>query len=148
MKRRDAGETRRGLIAAIHARAKNLGLREDERRDVQRRVTGKASCRDMTLRELGAVADDLRRTGRPAGPVDAGRPAERLEGMRRRARALAAEFGAGEAYLDAVARRQSGGTAFADLGADGLRGVVAAMWKRAKRLREKREREDGQRAVG
>ena len=137
------GDRRRRLLAAIHARAKALGWDEDTRRDVQRRVAGKASCGEMTLAELRAVADEMRRAGAPAPPFDAGRPAERTEGMRRRARALAARLGAGDAWLDAICRRQTGGTAFADASAGQLRGVVAAAWRQAKR-----KGREGRRAVG
>ena len=126
---------RRRLIAAVHVRAKQLGLDEDTRRDIQLRVTGKASCRDMNLRELRAVADDMRSAERRPGPIDAFRPIERTDGMRRRARQLAAEFGAGDRYLDAIARRQSG-MGFAEAGPEQLRGVIAAVWRQAKRKRE------------
>ena len=134
-----ATSPRRGLIAAIHIRAKQLGLDEDTRRDVQLRITGKASCRDMTIRELRAVADDMRSAERRTGPFDAFRPVEKIDGMRRRARQLAAEFGAGDRYLDAIAQRQSG-VAFTQASPDQLRGVIAAVWRQAKRR--------SQRAVG
>lgn len=120
------------LLGAIHVRAEQLGLDEDTRRDIQRRVAGKPSCRDMTLRELGRVADELRALGRGSGPIDASRPVERTEGMRRRARALAAELEAGDAYLDAICRRQSG-VPFGEAGPAELRGVIAAVWRQNKR---------------
>ena len=131
------GRLRRSLLAAIHVRAKALGLDEDTRRDVQRRVSGKASCRDMTLPELRAVADELRQTERRVkpGPIDATRPIERTDGMRRRARALAAELGAGDRYLDAIAQRQAG-VSFAAASAHQLRGVIAAVWRQAQRRRK------------
>ena len=127
---------RRRLIAAVHVRAKQLGLDEDTRRDIQLRVTGKASCRDMNLRELRAVADDMRSAGRRTGPIDASRPIERTDGMRRRARQLAAELGAGDRYLDAITRRQSG-VAFDEASPGQLRGVIAAVWRQAKRRRQR-----------
>ena len=129
-------DLRRRLIAAVHVRAKQLGLDDETRRDVQLRVTGKASCRDMTLRELRAVADDMRSAERRAGPVDAFRPIEKIDGMRRRARQLAAEFGAGDRYLDAIAQRQSG-VAFTEASPDQLRGVIAAVWRQAKRRKQR-----------
>ena len=132
-----ASPERRSLLAAIHVRAKKLGLDEDTRRDIQRRVAGKTSCRDMTVPELRRVADELKRTGERAKPrpFDATRPIERLDGMRNRARALAAEFGAGDRYLDAIARRQSG-TPFVDAGPQQLRGVIAAVYRQAKRRKQ------------
>lgn len=134
---REAERLRRGLLAAIHVRGKALGLDEDTRRDIQRRVTGKTSCRDMSVHELRAVADELRQAeqGARLRPFDATRPIERLDGMRNRARALAAELGAGDRYLDAIARRQSG-MGFAEAGPEQLRGVIAAVWRQAKRKRE------------
>ena len=136
---RDTSHLRLPLLAAIHMRAKALGLDEDTRRAMQQRVGGHASCADMTVRQLRAVADELqladKRLRRP-GPVDASRPMERLDGMRRRARALAAEFGAGDAYLDAIAMRQAGVT-LAEATATQLRGVIAAVWRQAKRRQQR-----------
>ncbi len=129
-----ARSERRSLMAAIHIRAKALGMREDDRRDMQERLTGRRSCADMTTAQLRRVADELRlaeRRLRP-GPVDATRPRDSREPMRRRALALAESFGAGERYLDAIARRQSG-VAFRDADPQQLRGVIAAVWRQAKR---------------
>ena len=135
---RDASHLRRPLLAAIHMRAKALGLGDVARRALQQRVGGHASCADMTVRQLRAVADELqlaeRRLLRP-GPVDASRPVERLDGMRRRAQALAAELGAGDAYLDAIGQRQAGVT-LADASAEQLRGIIAAVWRQTRRRRK------------
>ena len=129
---------RQPLIALIHIRAKELGMHDDVRAELQARLTGHASCRDMTVRELGVVADALqqRPTGQPAGPrpVDATRPVERLDGMRRRALALAAQLGAGEPYVDAICRRQAG-VAFGTASAAQLRGVIAAVYRHVQRRR-------------
>ena len=126
---------RRRLLAAIHARAKAVGIPEDDRRDLQARLTGRRSCADMTLPQLRRVAEDLRLAElrlRPR-PVDAGRAPDAREGMRRRARALARNLGvAGDAYLDAITRRQSG-VAFGDADPQQLRGVIAALYRQGKR---------------
>ena len=128
---RDASHLRRALLAAIHIRAAGLGLDEDTRRALQQRVGGHASCADMTMRQLRAVADELSRAvdriGAP-GLVDTNRPTERLDGMRRRARQIAAELGAGERYLDAIAQQQSGVT-LAEATAEQIRGVIGALWR-------------------
>lgn len=50
---RQRGPTeRRGLLAAIHATAKDLGIPEDTRRDMQQNLTGHESCKDMSDAEL------------------------------------------------------------------------------------------------
>ena len=86
--------TRRRLLAAIHAEATRVNLDEAARRDLQEHLTGQRSCRAMSLAELRRVADAIRRgTGRP-GPRDVSRPVDDRAGMRRRALALAASFGA------------------------------------------------------
>ena len=127
-----AQRTRRRLLAAIHAEATRVGLDEDARRDLQARLTGHRSCQAMTLADLRRVADAIRRgAGRP-GPRDVSRPVDNLPGMRRRALALAASFGAGAAYLDAIAQRQAQ-VAFADATAEQLRGVIAAVYRQTQR---------------
>jgi hypothetical protein len=51
------------LIPMIHVAAKALGLDEDTRRDLQLRVTGKASLRDMSAAEQTKVLDALKQQG-------------------------------------------------------------------------------------
>ena len=129
-------DVRRRLIAAIHTRAKALGMAEPDRRELQERLTGRRSCADMTLPQLRKVAEDLRlaELRLHPRPVDATRPADARHRMRERARAIARTIGVdSDAYLDAIARRQSG-VAFADADPQQLRGVIAALYRRAKRL--------------
>ena len=137
---RDASHLRRPLLAAIHIRAKALGLDEDSRRALQQRVAGHASCADMTMRQLRAVANELARgvdrLGAP-GLVDTNQPTERLDGMRRRARQLAADLGAGESYLDAIAQQQSGVT-LAEATAEQIRAVIGALWRHQQRRASQR----------
>ena len=54
---------RNRLLALVHAGAKALGMDEATRRALQVRLTGKASCADMTASELHAVVRELRRKG-------------------------------------------------------------------------------------
>ena len=54
---------KRTLIAKIHIAKKDLAMDDDTYRDVLHRVTGKNSCKDMTLNELKAVIKDLKRLG-------------------------------------------------------------------------------------
>ena len=114
------------LIAAIHARAKELGLDEETRRAIQGRCGGAASCADMDVAGLHRTLDELHRLpGAVAGRV--GPPRDNLEGMRRKCLAIAADFGARAPYVDAIARQQSG-RALAELDAHGLKAVIAALY--------------------
>ena len=128
-------DVRRRAIAAIHARAKALSMSEEDRRELQERLTGRRSCSDMTLKQLQRVAEDLRLAElrlRPR-PVDATRPDDSRPGMRERARAIARQIGVdNDAYLDAIAERQSG-VSFAEADPQQLRGVIAALYNQAKR---------------
>ena len=120
------------LIGAIHARAKELGLDEDTRRAIQTRCGGAASCRDMDIRGLHRTLDELNRLpGAVAGYV--GPPRDRLEGMRRKCLAIAFDFGAGKAYVDAIANRQAGKSIDA-MDAGELKGVIAALYNYRKKV--------------
>lgn len=130
-------DKRRRLVAAIHAEAKRRGISDDDRRELQRSATGVASCADMTLAQLGRVL--TRVTGRSRRLRDVSRPQDDLAGMVRRALAIAADFGAGERYVDAIARRQWG-RALRDCDAEQLRGVIAACYT-ARRRRKGRAAE-------
>lgn len=123
MKRRSP---RSRVIAAIHARAKELGLDEDTRRAIQTRAGGAASCRDMDMAALHRTLDELARLpGAVAGYV--GPPRDRVEGMRRKCLAIADDIGAGANYVDAIARRQAG-KSIDEMDAGELKGVIAALY--------------------
>jgi hypothetical protein len=53
----------RSTIAMIHVAAKELGLDAETRRDLQLRVTGKASLKDMTPGELDRVVEEFKKAG-------------------------------------------------------------------------------------
>ena len=119
------------LIAAIHAQAATLGLDEDTRRAIQTRCGGHASCRDMDVRGLHRTLDELKGLpGAVAGRV--GPPEDRLDGMRRKCLAVAHDFGAGAAYVDAIARRQAG-KPISEMDAGELKGVIAALYRHRSR---------------
>ena len=122
------------LIQIVHVRAKQIGLRDDARADLQHHLTGHRSCRDMAVRDLAKVADELRHRLHARQPVDASRPVENTDGMRRRALALAASIGANEAYVDAIAQRQAR-VAFRDATTSQLRGVIAALYRRSQKIK-------------
>ena len=70
------GDRRGPIVNAIHAMQRELALEEESYRDLLANVTGgKRSCSDMNYRELGAVADRMRRLGagkKRRGPKRAG----------------------------------------------------------------------------
>lgn len=55
--------TRRTLIAKIHIAKKDLAMDDETYRDVLQRVTGKDSCKNMTIVELKKVISDMKRLG-------------------------------------------------------------------------------------
>ena len=119
------------VIAAIHARANELGLDEDSRRAIQQRCGGAPSCKDMDIAGLHRTLDELNRLpGAVAGYV--GPPADNLDGMRRKCLAIANDFGAGARYVDAIANRQAG-KPIDDMNAGELKGVIAALYAYRKR---------------
>ncbi len=60
------------LLRAVHAAARDAGLDDSDRRALQMRLTGCASCKDMTLDQLKRVAREVRGGGpssvRSGGP--------------------------------------------------------------------------------
>ena len=52
------------LIRRVHASARALGLDDATRRALQRRVTGRSSCSEMSAMELARVVAEMGRTGR------------------------------------------------------------------------------------
>jgi len=78
MARQTDGARRRALIAQAHLAAKQAGCAsEEDRRAIQQMVTGKASCADMTERELVRLIDHWGRMGsdvRAAAPRGAEAP--------------------------------------------------------------------------
>lgn len=55
--------TKKILMAKIHIAKKDLGLDDDTYRDVLWRVTGKRSCKDMTIAQLQDVVKDMEASG-------------------------------------------------------------------------------------
>ena len=129
---------RRRFLAAIHAEAKRIGLDDETRYALQERCTGHRSCKDMTFQQLGQVLTAVRRAGRgrPALEVVAP-PADDVAGMRRRALAIAAGMGLDAGYVDAIARRQRGGQPLDALDAEGVKGVIGALWAHQRRMRSR-----------
>ena len=55
--------TKKILMAKIHIGKKDLHLDDDTYRDVLWRVTGKRSCKDMTIAQLQDVVKDMEKSG-------------------------------------------------------------------------------------
>ena len=51
------------LIAMVHVACRDLGISAEDRQDIQRRLTGKASLKDMTQAELTLVVDHMKDRG-------------------------------------------------------------------------------------
>lgn len=54
---------RNSLIAKIHIAKKQMGLDESTYRDMLWRITGKRSCKQMSIKELNSVLRDCERLG-------------------------------------------------------------------------------------
>lgn len=62
-------QDRTGLLRQIHARAREIGLADDDRKQMQLRLVGKESCAEMTEVELGKVAQSLQDRSRQRGAL-------------------------------------------------------------------------------
>lgn len=130
---------------AIFAACKHLAIDEDERRQVQLRVVGKASLSDMTLPELDDLLDHLNvkaRGGYPGTPANLER-----EPYLQKIEALLADMGLPWSYAEKVAQNITGGKkpeAIKRLAwvkrDDHFRGIIAALDKQhGKRLEPARK---------
>ena len=64
------------LIRTIHVACRDLGLDDEARRDLQLRVAGKASLKDMTGAEQQKVVDALKKQGFKVASKGRRKPAE------------------------------------------------------------------------
>lgn len=62
-KRAKVSTAKMAMMAKIHIAKKDLGLDDDTYRDVLWRVTGKRSCKDMTIAQLQDVVKDMENSG-------------------------------------------------------------------------------------
>ena len=62
-KRAKVSTAKMAMMAKIHIAKKDLHLDDDTYRDVLWRVTGKRSCKDMTIAQLQDVAKDMQNSG-------------------------------------------------------------------------------------
>ncbi len=106
-----AAATRTRLIRAVHAKARQLGISDEDRETLQVRAAGAPSCRDMDVPQLRAVLREMdawkrlqsRRDEIPDGPVAAKLRALWISGWH-----LGVVEDRSEAALAAWLRRQSG----------------------------------------
>lgn len=118
-------ESRTGLIRAVRAACRAQGIEDDDRRALQREVTGKASLGDMTPAEIGRVLDRLNR-GR-AAPM-AHRPhVAKIRALWWSLYWLGAIDDPGERALNAFVKRQTGRNALRFLGAPQAASVIEAL---------------------
>lgn len=119
-----ARSRRARMIARIHAEARRLGLDDETRRALQRRVTGIVSCAEMDSSQLGYVLDELRRmAGRWVNP-DRARLLWRLE---RESKELGVPW---PAYVMGISRQMFGDSAPARIEwhhPEQLRAMLAAL---------------------
>lgn len=133
---------RKADLAAIHAQAKRAGIDEPTRRALIARVSGgrSESSGELTAPERAAVLRALGGSSR-ARPAGRGPSLEALdrEQMLHKVQALLADQGLPWAYAEAILRRQRGildkrvGCPIAQTSPQELKGVIAALWRRAKR---------------
>ena len=99
------------LRRTVHAAFRQLGIDDEQRRDIQQRATGKASTGDMGRKELEAVLAEAERLGwvnpkraKARRPKGGGREDDQLGKIR----ALLRDMGMEWAYADGIARQMFG----------------------------------------
>ncbi len=117
-------------IKAIHAAARATGITNDNRRALQKQITGKSSCREMTLTELGQVLDRLnhKRPRLAAVHSDADAKAK----FHTKISSQLTTLNLPDAYAEGIARRMHKRT-LSDCTAKQLGSVIAALWYHERR---------------
>lgn len=139
-------ERRRKLIAQAHMAAKQAGcVDEDDRRAIQQMVTGKESCRDMTVAELVRLIDHWGRMGaqvRASAPACAEAPGMvtrwQLATIERLAWEMGWDAGLSDARLAAFLRRTARVERAAWLTKEAASSVISGLtrWKRQRAKKE------------
>ena len=119
------------LLAGIHAQAKEAGMTEEQRRNLQIEKTGKSTAKLMTLEELRLVKSAIYNWrpvfGKPFLAVDSNAENSVIK-MRGKIKAQLAALNAQDAYADKIARRMYQKNVF-HLNSTELRSVIAALTK-------------------
>ena len=130
------GSTRNRSIAKIKVGAKRLGLDHEEYCGLLDRVTGRRSCADLSLPELGRVIEEMGRLGAFGKAERRPRGSEMTERQIAKILAVLDEAGRPIEYAQSILQRQTKhphpipltwGTA------EQLRGVIAALVKDQRR---------------
>ena len=103
-----ASDARSRLIRHIHVAARNLGVSSEDRKAMQERVTGKASCADMNEAELRQVVAALTGTASRGDRVPEGAIGAKLTALWISAWHLGMIRDRTDAALAAFVRRQTG----------------------------------------
>ena len=131
---RAAADLRRRELAAIHARARARGLREDAYRAMRQSVAGASSAADLDEAGRRKVLDHLAgRAGRPAPHPDKRRLIAKIRALLGPDRS--------EAYAEAILQRMTGHPHRAPLAwatPEQLRKIVAALTYDARRRRKRK----------
>lgn len=124
---------KRTLIAKIHIAKKDLAMDDATYRDVLVRVTGKNSCKKMTLNELKMVIKDLKRLGftvkQTAKPEHGRKPTTtpEREAMLSKIGAMLADMGLHWHYVHGMAKNMFGVDMVHWLDAEKMYKVVQAL---------------------
>lgn len=109
-----AADGRARLMGAVRAACRRLGLDDDDRRHLQREVTGKASLAEMSLGEIGRVLDRLNKDWK--GPSGHRAYLGKIKALWWTLHWLGAVAEPGEPALAAFVQRQTGKERLAFLG--------------------------------
>lgn len=140
-------QRRRARIVAIKASVRQIGMDDDTYRAMLVQVTGKASCAELGLGQLGDVLDHLRAKG-AISPTHGRRrpvPAEDRAPLLAKIDALLADLGRVTGtpktlrYVDAIVKKRGWGENVDFCDAARLRNVVGALnrtlqWELAKKV--------------
>ena len=126
------GSTRNRSIAKIKVGAKRLGLDHEEYCGLLDRVTGRRSCADLSLPELGRVIEEMEGLGAFGGKRQRPRGSEITERQIAKILAILDEAGRPVEYAQSILQRQTRHPHPVPLTwatAEQLRGVIAALTK-------------------
>lgn len=128
---------RRAMLGKIHIAQSRLKLDDDAYRAILERVTGKRSAGEMTLAELDAVINELRRLGyEPAGKHGTTvRPAADKRAMMGKIGAILADLDLHWNYAHGMAKKMVGKENLAFCTPEELKKVMQALIIHQKRIK-------------
>lgn len=128
---------RRAMLSKIHIAQSQLKLEDDAYRAILERVTGKRSAGEMTLAELDAVINELRRLGwRPQGKRgNAPRPSADKRAMMGKIGAILRDLDLHWNYAHGMAKKMVNKESLAFCTPDELKKVMQALIIHQKRVK-------------